>query len=80
MSALANEVSEQVSTQSIGMNSNIGKAPYLSREFLEGEKARLRPNVWLMACRENEVAEKGRFVTFNIADESIEVVRYVSLR
>lgn len=39
MSALANEVSGQVSTQSIGMNSNIGKAPYLSRAFLGGGKS-----------------------------------------
>jgi nitrite reductase/ring-hydroxylating ferredoxin subunit len=53
----------------------IPKGPYLSREFLQGEKERLWPNVWLMACRESEVAGKGRFTTFNIADESIIVVR-----
>jgi len=53
----------------------IPKAPYLSREFLQGENERLWSNVWLMACRESEVAENGRFVTFNIANESIIVVR-----
>jgi phenylpropionate dioxygenase-like ring-hydroxylating dioxygenase large terminal subunit len=28
-----------------------------------------------MACRESEVADRGRFTTFNIADDSIIVVR-----
>ena len=59
------------------VSSHIPKEPYLSREFLQGEKQRLWPNVWLMACRESEVAANGRFVTFNIADESILIVRGV---
>jgi nitrite reductase/ring-hydroxylating ferredoxin subunit len=54
---------------------HIPKEPYFSREFLQGEKERLWPKVWLMACRESEVAANGRFITFNIADESIIVVR-----
>jgi len=55
----------------------IPKEPYLSREFLQLEKTRLWPKVWLMACRESEVAQKGQYVVFNIADESIVVMRDV---
>lgn len=51
------------------------KEPYLSKEFLELEKRKLWPKHWLMACREQEVAKNGQYVTFNIADESIVIVR-----
>jgi len=71
MSSAATRIRQQAGPGS----ANIPKEPYLSREFLLGEKQRLWPNVWLMACRESEVAERGRFVTFNIADESILIVR-----
>jgi len=71
MSKTLRQVNEPVSV----LNANIPKEPYFSRAFLEGEKERLWPNVWLMACRESDVAEKGRFITLNIADESILVVR-----
>lgn len=53
----------------------IPKEPYLSREFLELEKRKLWPKTWLMACREEEVAKNGQYLTFDIADESIIVVR-----
>jgi nitrite reductase/ring-hydroxylating ferredoxin subunit len=53
----------------------IPKQPYISREFLQLEKERLWPNVWLMACRESDVVGTGRFYTFDIGDESIIVVR-----
>ncbi|CAN5304096.1 hypothetical protein BH10PSE13_BH10PSE13_04090 [soil metagenome] len=44
------------------------KEPYLSREFLQLEKRKLWPKTWLMACREEEVARNGRYLTFDIAD------------
>jgi nitrite reductase/ring-hydroxylating ferredoxin subunit len=53
----------------------ITKEPYFSRAFMELEKERLWPKVWLLVCRENEVAGTGQFVTFDVADESIIVVR-----
>jgi phenylpropionate dioxygenase-like ring-hydroxylating dioxygenase large terminal subunit len=48
---------------------------YLSTEFLKLEKARLWPKVWQIACREEELPDVGSFVTYNIMDESIVVVR-----
>ena len=51
------------------------KDAYLSREWLEAEKQKLWPKVWQIACRAEEVKQVGDYVTYNIADESIIVVR-----
>ena len=48
---------------------------YVSPDFAALEKSRLWSRAWLMAGREEEVAEAGQFLTFNIADESVTVVR-----
>ena len=53
----------------------VPKDAYVCPEFARLEKERLWPRVWLVACREEEVKQPGDFVTFNIADESISVVR-----
>lgn len=49
----------------------VSKEPYLSKEFLEGEKRNLWPKTWLLACRREQLKRPGDFVTFNVADESI---------
>jgi phenylpropionate dioxygenase-like ring-hydroxylating dioxygenase large terminal subunit len=48
---------------------------YTSPEFLKLEKERLWTRVWQVACREEELPRVGSFVTYNIMDESIVVVR-----
>jgi nitrite reductase/ring-hydroxylating ferredoxin subunit len=48
---------------------------YISPEFLRLEKDRLWPRVWQVACREEELPRIGSFVTYDIMDESIVVVR-----
>jgi phenylpropionate dioxygenase-like ring-hydroxylating dioxygenase large terminal subunit len=48
---------------------------YISREWAQAEKERLWPRVWQMACREEEIPSAGDFYTYEIADESITVVR-----
>jgi nitrite reductase/ring-hydroxylating ferredoxin subunit len=48
---------------------------YLSREVLELEKKRLWPRVWQLACREEEIPNVGDFVTYDVADQSVVVVR-----
>jgi phenylpropionate dioxygenase-like ring-hydroxylating dioxygenase large terminal subunit len=53
----------------------IPKEPYLSTEFVRLEKERLWPKAWLLACREEEVKLPGDYVVFEIADESIIVVK-----
>lgn len=48
---------------------------YLSRDFARAENERLWSKVWLVAGREEELTNVGDFLTFNIANESIVVVR-----
>ncbi|TAL04624.1 MAG: aromatic ring-hydroxylating dioxygenase subunit alpha, partial [Rhodospirillaceae bacterium] len=48
---------------------------YISPEFLRLEKERMWPRVWQVACREEEVAHVGAYVTYDIMDESIVVAR-----
>jgi phenylpropionate dioxygenase-like ring-hydroxylating dioxygenase large terminal subunit len=53
----------------------IVKEAYYQAEYLALEKERLWPRVWQMACREEEIPEVGDYLTYEIADESIVVVR-----
>lgn len=48
---------------------------YLSPEILKLEKERVWPRVWQMACREEELPNVGSFITYDIMDDSIVVVR-----
>lgn len=50
-------------------------AQYYEKSVLELEKKKVWPKVWLIACREDEVSRLGDFVTLEIADESILIVR-----
>jgi phenylpropionate dioxygenase-like ring-hydroxylating dioxygenase large terminal subunit len=53
----------------------VEKEAYFRPEFLALEKQRLWPRVWQMACRMEELPEVGDYLTYDIADESIIVVR-----
>jgi phenylpropionate dioxygenase-like ring-hydroxylating dioxygenase large terminal subunit len=53
----------------------IVKQSYFDREYVSLEKQRLWPRVWQMACRLEELPRVGSFVTYDIADESVIVVR-----
>ncbi len=48
---------------------------YTSQEFHEIEVERVWKKVWQMACREEELAEVGDFVVYDIAEISLVVVR-----
>jgi len=48
---------------------------YISPDWVRQEKARLWSKVWQMACREEEISEPNSFYTYEIADESITIVR-----
>jgi phenylpropionate dioxygenase-like ring-hydroxylating dioxygenase large terminal subunit len=48
---------------------------YTSRRVIELENEKLWPKVWLIAARTEEVRNPGDFVTFDIAGESILIVR-----
>jgi phenylpropionate dioxygenase-like ring-hydroxylating dioxygenase large terminal subunit len=53
----------------------VPKERYVGRAFFEAEMARLWPRVWQIACREEELAGVGDYVTYEIGDQSIVVVR-----
>lgn len=48
---------------------------YLSQDFAQQEKDNLWPKVWQVACREEQIPKPGDYIVFDIADESIIVVR-----
>ncbi len=48
---------------------------FLSREYLEAEKKLLWPKVWQMVERLEDLTEIGDWLTYNVADESIIVIR-----
>ncbi|MEO7248548.1 MAG: aromatic ring-hydroxylating dioxygenase subunit alpha [Novosphingobium sp.] len=48
---------------------------YFSEAYARAENEKLWGEVWQVACREEEIAQVGDYVTFDILDESIIVVR-----
>jgi phenylpropionate dioxygenase-like ring-hydroxylating dioxygenase large terminal subunit len=48
---------------------------YVAADMLLREKERLWPRIWHIVCREEEVSGVGDFVTYEIFDESIVVIR-----
>ena len=53
----------------------VPKSDYLSPEVARLENDRLWPSVWQIACRVEEIPKVGDFVTYDIVQESILVVR-----
>jgi phenylpropionate dioxygenase-like ring-hydroxylating dioxygenase large terminal subunit len=52
-----------------------GKEPYLSLVYLAREKTQLWPKIWQMVERAEDFPDVGDWMTYNVADESIIVVR-----
>lgn len=48
---------------------------YVSHEYARAENDKLWPKVWQVACRVEEVPKIGDYVTYDILDESVIVVR-----
>jgi nitrite reductase/ring-hydroxylating ferredoxin subunit len=53
----------------------IGNEAYVSEEYARAENDKLWGKVWQVACRVEEIPRVGDFVTYDILDESIIVVR-----
>jgi len=53
----------------------VPKDAYYRPEFVTREKEMLWPHSWLMACREEQLGEVGQYYVFDIADESILLLR-----
>jgi phenylpropionate dioxygenase-like ring-hydroxylating dioxygenase large terminal subunit len=60
---------------SSGVTAGVVKNAYYSRDYLEREYARLWPRVWQMACRVEELAAVGDYVTYDIGNESVIILR-----
>lgn len=52
-----------------------GPEAFLSREYLEAEKRLLWPRVWQMVERLEDFPDVGDWITYNVADESLVVIR-----
>jgi phenylpropionate dioxygenase-like ring-hydroxylating dioxygenase large terminal subunit len=48
---------------------------YFSPDVARLESERLWPEVWLLACQEQEVQKVGQYVVFDIDKESIVIIR-----
>jgi phenylpropionate dioxygenase-like ring-hydroxylating dioxygenase large terminal subunit len=48
---------------------------YVSKDYARAEGEKLWPKVWQVACRVEEIPKVGDYVTYDILDESILVVR-----
>jgi phenylpropionate dioxygenase-like ring-hydroxylating dioxygenase large terminal subunit len=53
----------------------VSKNSFLDPQFVRIEAERLWPRVWQIACRLEELPSVGRFVTYDVADESLIVIR-----
>lgn len=53
----------------------IPRARYLDPDFQRLEHERLWPRVWQMACREEQIAEPGQVVVYEVGDLSLLIVR-----
>ncbi|WP_022673847.1 aromatic ring-hydroxylating oxygenase subunit alpha [Novosphingopyxis baekryungensis] len=49
--------------------------PFFSRDYLENEKKRLWPRIWQMVEREEDLPDPGDWMTYNVADESVIILR-----
>lgn len=58
-----------------GCDDFIAKDDYVSPAFAQAERERLWPRIWQMACREEEIPRVGDYVTYDILDESVIVIR-----
>jgi|SRR5277367_3945208 len=53
----------------------LSKEAYVSPEYVHLERQFLWPKVWQVACREEELKRPGDYITYEISDESVIVVR-----
>ena len=54
---------------------DLPKERYLSREYHDREVEKMWRKVWQMACREEDIPNVGDTIVYDIADDSIVVVR-----
>jgi phenylpropionate dioxygenase-like ring-hydroxylating dioxygenase large terminal subunit len=77
MNDMSKPVAGNISAQDMDAERLVTYGPeaFLSREYLEAEKKLLWPKVWQMVERLEDFPDVGDWITYNVADESIIVVR-----
>jgi len=70
-----NVISKKNPMWEINGRPQVQKAEYLSKDFAELEDTQLWPKVWQVACHETEVARVGDYVTYDVGNESVIIVR-----
>lgn len=68
-------MNRQFPPDNLELTQQIVKESYFSPKFAALERERLWPRVWQMACRVEEIPAVGDYATYDIADDSIIVVR-----
>jgi phenylpropionate dioxygenase-like ring-hydroxylating dioxygenase large terminal subunit len=66
---------EAAGSTSTGPHSSVVRESYFSLHYLDLEYRRLWPRVWQMAGREEELSGVGDYITYDIGDDSVIVVR-----
>ena len=66
---------KNVSVEDLEQAVTYGTEAFLSREYALAEKEKLWPKVWQMACRLEDIPNVGDYSTYNVADDSIIVIR-----
>jgi phenylpropionate dioxygenase-like ring-hydroxylating dioxygenase large terminal subunit len=64
-----------LSEQDLNEPLTYGTEAFLSKEYAAAEKDKLWPKVWQHAGRVEDIPEIGNFITYEVADESIIIVR-----
>ena len=59
----------------MGLPDRVPRERYFDPEFHALEAEQLWPRIWQMACRLEEIPQPGDFVTYEILDQSVVVVR-----
>ena len=70
--------SSQASAANAGSDNSpelIPASHYICRDFLKREYEQLWPRTWQVACREEELADVGSYLTYEIGDQSLILVR-----
>jgi phenylpropionate dioxygenase-like ring-hydroxylating dioxygenase large terminal subunit len=69
------QVLESISVDDLEHAVTYGTEPFLSVDYLRDEKRKLWPKTWQMAERVEDIPSVGDFFTYNVADESVIVIR-----
>jgi nitrite reductase/ring-hydroxylating ferredoxin subunit len=68
-------MTEQAPVRPGNQSASVDKEAYFQPRFAALEKQRLWPRVWQVACRLQDLPHVGSYVTYEIADESVVVVK-----